>query len=149
LDNSVNEIELVFFGFVGCESVCPSALLRIGEALEWISAENEGKAIGALFADINYFRTYETADRYISGFSRSNNAMAGIHLNESQVRAVSSAFRLRIVNNGSSVSDIQHTDHLFVLRRASQDWILDAILPTGTSSSGQIKDALLRAASIR
>lgn len=146
LSESANEVELVFFGFVGCESVCPSALVRIGEALKQVESASETIRAGATFADINYHRTYELAERYSSAFSPADNTIRGIHLNERQVRELSAVFGLRIVNHTGNLADIQHTDHLFVLRRAADGWILDTILPTSTPAS-QIKDALLRAAS--
>ncbi|MCC5925091.1 MAG: SCO family protein [Bacteroidetes bacterium] len=146
LDNSENNVEIVFFGFVGCESVCPSALLRIGEALELANSEAKDYRIGALFADINYLREFELAQRYTAGFSQGGFEIKGIHLNRAQVQQFSDTFGLRVVNEGKTLRDIQHTDHLFVLRKAGQMWVLDTILPTATPAA-QIKDAVISAGS--
>lgn len=145
LENSSNEVELVFFGFVGCESICPSALTRISEALKMVDAENSELAVGALFAEINYHRVSSMASSYATGISGSGHRLKGVDLSEHEVRELSQVFGLRIINNGRTISDIQHTDHLFVLRRANENWVLEAVLPTATPSN-KIKEALIRAA---
>lgn len=144
LDDSQNQVELIFFGFVGCESVCPSALVRIGDAMALIQSNYPSASVGALFADINYFREYNLADEYSTRIAYATTGVRGINLSKEQVYNVSSHFNLRIVNNGTALNDIQHTDHLFVLRRTEDNWILDAILPTGTSAK-LIADALKNA----
>lgn len=147
LEDSTNEVELVFFGFVGCESICPSALTRISNALDSLEAEHPELSIGALFAEINYHRTSDMAESYASGISGSSNNLKGKDLQQQEVRDLSHVFGLRIINNGSSLADIQHTDHLFILRRSNKNWVLQAVLPTATPSK-QIKDMLVRAATI-
>lgn len=34
LETSDNELEVVFFGFVGCTYICPTSLFKIGEVLD-------------------------------------------------------------------------------------------------------------------
>ncbi|MCH8558936.1 MAG: SCO family protein [Balneolia bacterium] len=145
LENSPNKVELVFFGFVGCESICPSALTRISEALKMVDAEDSELAVGALFAEINYHRASNMASNYAAGISGSGHKLIGVDLKEHEVRELSQVFGLRIINNGMTTSDIQHTDHLFVLRKADENWVLEAVLPTATPAN-KIKETLIRAA---
>jgi len=121
LDHSVNEVEVLFFGYTGCASICPTSLAKLSSVLE--STER----IGATFVEIRTGseKPVPNAAVYSSRFSEK---IRGYNPGENELRRLSHDFALRIYQNTRNSNLISHTDHFFVLTKEDQNWTIFRVM---------------------
>ena len=98
---------LVFFGYLSCPDVCPTALAAMGGALERLGASAD--AIAPLFITLDPGRdTPEQLAAYVANFSTRIVALTG---SEDQAHAAATVFGVRYAIVGDAASGSYMIDH--------------------------------------
>jgi hypothetical protein len=143
LQGSLNDIEILFFGYVGCGSVCPQSLQMLSGLIEQLKCDNSLKKIGAVFADVASIETMVPADYYARSISP---AIKGVNLNKEELTRAHRDFGVVARQTGRSHLEISHTDHFFVLERTagkeSDLWMIKSVWPNRVDAD-QIRKSLL------
>ena len=146
LSESENDIEILFFGFVGCASVCPSSLSMLATLLESQNKFKSSARVGATFVDINLSGAVD--ETQVENYSRLfSDKIRGINPDEKDLEKMKREFSLRITSNRRSEEMITHTDHYFVLARSSDGWKVVRVLEN-SSSADTVRKAINEAASL-
>lgn len=132
LRGSPNDIEILFFGYVGCSVVCPQSLHQMSVLVDELNDENPDVKVGALFADVASLGNMTSADAYAGAYSEH---LRGINLRSSDIKRIRSDFVVRSRKTGRGNTDISHTDHFFVVEKADRLWRIKSIWPNGTKIS--------------
>ena len=146
LKASDNDVEILFFGFAGCASVCPISLSKIADVLDSDSIKKNPKRIGGLFVEVK--STLEDtgdagyADNYSSAFSP---AVRGYTPDLATYKQLAEEFILRIYESRDESGQISHTDHFFILSRDGDQWVIDRVLKN-TIETTQLADIANRTA---
>lgn len=127
LDHSENKVEVVFFGFPGCATVCPASLSKLSSVLESPDLADSGSSVGAVFINVNQQLESGsvTADSYSRSFS---DKIRGFNEGMKSYQSLSREFALRVYSNRTQGSQISHTDHFFVLNRQGSRWNIHRVL---------------------
>lgn len=132
LPDSNHEMEIVFFGYVGCPEVCPTALAQMSKVLEAVNTDGE-VAVGAVFVDINAgSRHQHPAQRYAQQFSP---GIQGVSVSPDELKRLSEEFRLRFTQSDAGGGEIFHTDHFFLLKRHEEGWKIVRVLANQTDAA--------------
>jgi len=146
LSESENDIEILFFGFVGCASVCPSSLTMLATLLESQDKFVKSARVGATFVDINLSGTVD--ETQVENYSRLfSNKIRGINPDEKDLEMMRRDFSLRITSNRRTEDLITHTDHYFVLAKSTDGWSVVRILEN-SSNADTVRKAISEAASL-
>lgn len=149
LEASDNDVEILFFGFAGCATVCPLSLNKIADVLESDKVKKNQSRVGGLFVEVK--STLEEtgdagyADSYSTAFSP---GIRGYTPDLKTYRHLAEEFILRIYESRDSTGQISHTDHFFVLRRISDQWVIDRVLKN-TIEMKQLADIVSQSANKR
>lgn len=124
LKDSPNQLEIIFFGYAGCDEVCPATLGR----LSLLSGNPEFKNLpvrtGVYFVDIKR-EDPRQAQQYATGFSEKFRSYTP---GTDDYRALSEEFILRVYKNRDQTGRISHTDHLFILKKVENSWVIQRVL---------------------
>lgn len=132
LSDSQNDIEIVFFGFVGCASVCPTSLTMLGSLLDSQDRFINNTRVGATFVDVNLSKSVSITQ--VESYSRLfSDKIRGINPDAELLEKLKKEFSLRVTNNRRSEDLITHTDHYFVLAKSSNGWSVVRILENNSS----------------
>ncbi len=127
LDNADSEIQILFIGFVGCESVCPSSLAKLAT----IAKIEDIPPFEATFIDIRSNEEWVTANEYAQNFSF---AIRGIHADSELRSLLRKNLGVHFSEYYTRLSQIRHSDDFFVLKKTSQNtWIIADILSNNSS----------------
>lgn len=125
LEASENEVEIVFFGYVGCSFICPNSLFKIGATLDELKAENPDAEIGGYFVDVNAETQVQRASEYGSHFSK---FIEGVNVDAETLKSLRSEFGLTVFDTNRTVDEIIHTDHFFILKKENDGWRISRVL---------------------
>lgn len=126
-----HDITIVFFGFVGCASVCPSSLTKLSEVLESLEETYPAQSLGAVFVDVRKHADSLSAEKY--GYEFSDN-IDGAYLPQEERSQVISDFALE-VKPVDDHTPLLHTDHFFVLEKEEESWRILRVLANSTKAS--------------
>lgn len=132
LESSENSVEVLFFGFVGCASICPTSLLKLSEVLESDEIVNSGVKAGGTFVEVDLSGKTGSreADSYSTLFSEQ---IRGVHPGKEQLDQLLRDFSARVTNNRQEGRLITHTDHFYILKRHNSGWKIADVLGNGSS----------------
>lgn len=125
LENSGNDVEVVFFGFKECSYICPTSLFTMANALDALKEIDSDLQVGGIFVDVNAASKIERTHEYVSNFSTH---IVGVNTSETNLKRLRADFALNIYEVNRSVNDISHTDHFFVLKREHEGWRVAKVL---------------------
>lgn len=127
LDKSAHQVEVVFFGYPGCATICPVSLAKLSSVLESPKIIQSGDEIGATFINVHNKLDVNTlsVDSYSSSFSPN---IRGYNPDVTTYRDLSEEFALRIYSNRTQGSQISHTDHFFILQKHETKWRVYRVL---------------------
>ncbi len=137
LATTSHDLTIVFFGFVGCASVCPNSLTKLSEVLELFEAKNPDKSLGVIFVDVRKQADSLSATNY--GYQFSDN-IDGTYLPQEERERVIRDFALEL-KPANDHSPLVHTDHFFVLKRENTSWRILRVVANSTKVS-EIKKIL-------
>lgn len=138
LENSENEVVVVFFGYVGCSYICPTSLFKIGDVVDEVKVEYPDSKLGGLFVDVNAETQIKRANEYSLGFSSS---FKGVNVDQQTIKNLRSEFGLNVIDTNREIDEIIHTDHFFVLKKEQDKWSIARILANNTDQI-TIKNAI-------
>ncbi|MCH8548844.1 MAG: SCO family protein [Balneolaceae bacterium] len=130
LDDSANEIEILFFGYVDCASVCPLSLATIAGV---VKEQERSSNIGALFIDIAGAQRNRSmsAEEYGLSFSKK---IRGVTVEGEEYRSLRGDFGLVVRPEPGSSGDWIHTDHFFLVKNHSGRWVIEDVLPNSVTT---------------
>lgn len=123
--------EVVFFGYAGCNRVCPQSMVKLNKVFEGEIHQNIFKDWGVTFVDISLTSSKAKASRYAGNISEH---IRGESLTDWQLRSARETFDLRIEDRKPAAGhgDFNHTDHFFVLTRTDGYWKIERVLDNDT-----------------
>ncbi|WP_138430876.1 SCO family protein [Fodinibius saliphilus] len=92
LSQSSKSIEVVFWGYAGCDSICPVSLKRLGEVLKVLKQKFPQSKVGAVFVNVAKKANPEVTRRYGRQFSKH---ITGGTLTSNEMREVHRDFNVR------------------------------------------------------
>jgi len=131
LATAKHDLTIVFFGFVGCASVCPNSLTKLSGVLESLETAYPAKSLGAVFVDVRKHADSLSATNY--GYQFSDN-INGTYLPQEERGQIISDFALEL-KPGDDYSPLLHTDHFFVLEKEDDSWKILRVLANSTKAS--------------
>lgn len=139
LNESVNDVEIIFFGFAGCNVVCPASLAKLSSILDSPTIKNNGADVGGMFIEVKSMQEYtkrNISELYTAGFSQN---IKGYTPDIESYRKLSEEFIIKLYNGGSGNSQISHTDHFFLLTREHDQWVIQRVLDNNSSKAQMIE----------
>jgi len=130
LDSTQHDLTIVFFGFVGCASICPNALTKVGAVLQSLEKKYPEKSVGAVFVDVREEASKNTAQKYGKKFSEN---IVGTHISKGDRAQLTRDFSLQIIP-GNNKYPLLHTDHFFVLRKELKGWRITRVISNSTDT---------------
>ena len=130
LDSSDNDIEVLFFGYAGCPTVCPLSLSKLAHVLESEHIRQKEINVGGMFVEVKAVHESATqdydsiADYYSQNFSTH---IRGFTPDLATYQDLAHEFILRLHEDKSS-GRLSHTDHFFILNRTESGWIVERVL---------------------
>lgn len=125
LEDSANEVEIVFFGYAGCSFICPASLTKAGKVLDGLKQENKNALVGGIFIDINAETQLQRSEAYGSFFSPN---FAGYNTNHEELDLIKESFKINSTQSVVNPAEIFHTDHFFLLKRGEDKWFIHRVL---------------------
>ena len=138
LNTSANKVEVVFFGYVGCAFICPTALNTLGEVIEDVKKENPEASLGAYFVDVNAETQVRRAHQYSQFFS---DDIVGVNVNKAELDQLKRLFGITVVDTNRDMNEIIHTDHFFVVKHTTDGWRIARVL-SNESNKDTIKEVV-------
>ncbi|WP_340103183.1 SCO family protein [Rhodohalobacter sp. 8-1] len=139
LEESTNDVEVLFFGFAGCATVCPSSLAKIASVLDSEQLKQEDRTVGGLFIDVKATtesgRDISNADQYGRAFS---SRIRGYTPDMESYRQLADEFIIRLYESRGDKGQISHTDHFFILVRDGDQWTIERVLNNQIDESHMI-----------
>ncbi|PHQ64642.1 MAG: hypothetical protein COB99_08645 [Sulfurimonas sp.] len=121
LKQEESPVVLLFFGYVGCDNICPPAMREINDIYEQLDKTNVKVYFINLLDTINK----DAPNYYAKEF---NKDFKGIYLDNLSMKKIINKFSLSItkVNN----NEINHSGYLYVLKKDNKEYTLNYIYTT-------------------
>ena len=110
-------ILLVFFGFVGCKSICPTALQTVAGAVNELS-EKQQSSVQLLFVNLTENPPMDI-QVYASSFHKNFYAHQA---DTKKPNHILQQFGVRVENPSGSKEVMEHSAHLYFLLEDGEDW---------------------------
>jgi protein SCO1/2 len=130
LVESTKQYEVIFFGYVGCSFICPTALFTLGDVLEEIRNEHPEIEIGGIFVDVNAETQIRRAHEYSQYFS---STITGVNVSKSELDRLRKQFGIQVYQTADPIDMIAHTDHFFLVEKDSQRWKINEVFANQTT----------------
>ncbi|MBV1911618.1 MAG: SCO family protein [Kangiellaceae bacterium] len=129
-----NDQALVFFGFRGCSSICPTTLSVLRNLL--LLEKDESKWPQLTFIDIERVSSQQHARDYAQQF---HPHISGYHPTEDELAELVRQFGLRIALKNEQ---IDHLGRLYLLQKRKQTWFLVKTYSASNYSAETLKSEL-------
>lgn len=110
LSESKNEIALVFFGYVGCTSVCEPALMEINN----IYKELDNKKISFYFVNLLTDIEPSSVDYFVKNI---NPDFEGIYLEKEEIKELQKKLNFKFYSTPLASRPIEHSGFLHVFKK--------------------------------
>lgn len=117
LQSSQASTMLVYFGFVGCHSVCPMALSTMAKVYQQVNQTD----LALSFVDLREEADAQAVDRFTRSIHPS---IAGWHYDKVQLTYLTTQFGISAQVDASDTSQLVHTDAIFLLHKDQDSWYL-------------------------
>lgn len=114
LENTKKEINLVFFGYVGCTKVCSPILQQIGDFYTSKAFKPLKPYVGVSFVNLMPELSSEQPNLFARSF---NPDFEGIYLNQKELMKIDRSLNLFFSKSLSEEGEIDHSDHLYLVER--------------------------------
>lgn len=136
LEGSANDVEILFFGFAGCATVCPVSLGKMASVLESNQLNNTDKRVGGLFVEVKSFRDEIQDSSFADLYSRAfSSQIRGYTPDLKTYQQLAEEFIIRLYESRGDAGQISHTDHFFILTREDSRWAIDRVLSNDIDES--------------
>ncbi|MGA1932097.1 SCO family protein [Arcobacter sp. YIC-464] len=122
LDDEKEDYALVYFGYVGCSTVCILSLNEITDIYKDIDKQKID--LPFYFVNINPSQSKELVQSFVKSFDKRFN---GIYLNQNELENIRKAFNLLIIENKI---DITHSSNLYLFKKQKNEYKLHRIYIT-------------------
>jgi protein SCO1 len=118
---------LVYFGYVGCAKICTPILDHLAQLNRKLEGSAATEEVGIVFVNLRPEVEPEQADAFARGFDPD---FEGIYLTRSQLMNLDRELGVFFSAALGDETEINHSDHLYLIRREGGKTILKAIYPT-------------------
>lgn len=108
-----HEIELVFFGYAGCNKICTPRLEELGQWYAKLPDETQGH-LGLKFLDISTRQEKDLSDDFAKAF---HPKFEGVFLDKDIIRLYTKAFNVYFSKSLMDKNELDHTAHLYLVKR--------------------------------
>lgn len=129
LEGSANDVEILFFGFAGCATVCPVSLGKMASVLDSGQLNDMDKSVGGLFVEVKSLRDEAQDSSFAHLYSRAfSSHIRGYTPDLKTYQQLAEEFILRLYESRDDAVQISHTDHFFILSRDDHRWAVNRVL---------------------
>lgn len=123
INNFTDEGLIVFFGYVGCNTVCTPRLSELSLVMNNIS-DKVKKKFQFIFINLKYSKYDDQADLFVKSF---NDGFKGYTLSEEKTKKLAKEFGSYYSTSLLDKNEINHTNNLYFLKKNKKKFILKAI----------------------
>ncbi len=127
LDDITSSKAIVFFGFQGCDSTCPTTLMVLANLLEGETKLAENPQV--IFIDVDSNSSGDAADSFAKMFHQS---FIGYHPTKNELNTLIAQFGLNVKQKGSQIS---HQGRTYQLQKEGEKWLLTKVYNPDTFSA--------------
>jgi len=109
------EIELIFFGYAGCSNICTPRLEKLGQWYSHLPSEMQ-RHLGLKFLDISMREEKALPDSFAKAFHKD---FEGVFLDKEITRVYTKAFNVYFSRSLLDDTEIDHTAHLYLVKRGA------------------------------
>lgn len=114
LQKNTKRFQLVFFGYVGCKTVCTPMLHQLSSLYDSPSFARLKPFVGVSFVNL----IPEMDANLPQAYARSINPnFVGIHLDQKELASIDKEFSVFIAKRLNDPSEIDHSDHIYLIER--------------------------------
>lgn len=129
LKESANDVEILFFGYAGCATVCPVSLDKIAAVLESDPVENASRRVGGMFVEVKSLAEDDQPGELASKYSRTfSSRIQGYTPDLMTYQKLAHEFVVRLHESRNGDGRLSHTDHFFILTRSQDYWAVSRVL---------------------
>lgn len=114
----INEHTLVFFGYVGCPSICTPRMQEISEIYNNFKSKSSSKNLSVLFINLDESRSSEEADLYAKSF---HPEFLGVSYKKRELLSTLRMFNAYYSHSMKESEEIEHTQFLYLVDKDTQD----------------------------
>lgn len=114
LQKNTKRFQLVFFGYVGCKTVCTPMLHQLSSFYDSPSFARFKPYVGVSFVNLIPEMDPNLPQAYAGSI---NPNFVGIHLNQKELASIDKEFSLFIAKRLNDPGEIDHSDHLYLIER--------------------------------
>ena len=108
LKQEVSPVVLLFFGYVGCENICPPAMRELSDIYENLDKTK----VKVYFVNVLHTINKDAPNNYAKVF---NKDFKGVYLDNSGIKKIANKFNLSIIKVNNY--EVDHTGYLYILKK--------------------------------
>lgn len=108
-----HHLELVFFGYAGCQDVCTPRLEKLGEWYRTLSVKMKER-VRLKFFDLSIPKDKNLPDAFAKAFHES---FKGVYLDAGILRIYTKAFNVYFSRSLIDETEMDHTSHLYLVKK--------------------------------
>jgi len=114
LKNENSDYVLLYFGYVGCTTICSPALTQINQIYKELNADR----FSFYFINLQVNTPEEIVDQFAKHFNKNFN---GIYLNNDKIKKITNKLNVKYVPSMLDKNEIDHTGFLHVLKKEEKN----------------------------
>lgn len=118
-----SKIVLLYFGYVGCETICTPSMSEINEIYTQVNSPN----IAVYFVNLLDSQEKSMPDTFAKHF---NKKFHGIYLDKLQLQELTNQMRIAYTKSITNEFDINHAGHLYLLVKNDNNYLQKHIYTT-------------------
>ena len=123
LEKEDSKLVLLYFGYVGCETICTPSMSEINEIYTKVKNEN----IAVYFVNLLSSQEKDMPDIFAKHFNKN---FHGIYLDTLGLEKLSTQMRIAYTKSPSNEFDINHAGHLYLLLKNEKNYLQKYIYTT-------------------
>lgn len=123
INSFTDEGLILFFGYVGCTTVCTPRLSELSLLLNDIPDEVKNK-YQFIFINLKYSQYSDQSDQFVKSF---NDSFKGYTLSEEKTKKLAREFGSYYSASLSDKNEINHSNNLYFLKKNNTQYILETI----------------------
>jgi protein SCO1/2 len=117
---SDSDYYLIYFGYVGCDSICVPSLSEINHIYNGLNSDFQ-KKVKVYFVNIKTSIDKDLVDNFAKHFNKN---FMGIYLNELELKNISKEFDLKYSTVVLNKFEIDHKGYLYLLKKDKNSYLL-------------------------
>ncbi|MFC2073830.1 SCO family protein [Campylobacterota bacterium] len=112
-----SDIELIFFGYAGCVNICTPRLESLGRWYSTLPLETQER-VGLKLLDLSVPQNRDLPDDFVKAF---HEKFEGVFLDKDIIRVYTKAFSVYFATSMLDSSEVDHTAHLYLVKRGKEE----------------------------